>query len=156
MTQKQPASLAGILSALGGLSVSDLKAVRAAADRLLGSPAATAGPLWGILTAALGVKLPYDRFTKTQAYKAWVKNEAVVVSFIASTWPDLPKVQENALMNFLITEVLLPDLKGRGLPVTVGTVALNLGSLPHVFDHGFPDYRASGMSHLILKAMVRK
>jgi hypothetical protein len=155
MTQKQPASLASILSALGGLSVNELKAVRAAADRLLGAPAATTGPLWGIVTAQLGVKLPYDRFQKTAAYKAWVKNEPLVVSFVAATWPNLSKVEGLALMNYLI-EMLLTDLKGRGVPVTVGTVALNLGSLPYLLDHAFPDYRKSGMAHLILKAMVRK
>lgn len=144
-----------VLSALGGLSISELQAVRAAADRLLGSPAGTASPLWGVVTTALGVQLPFTRFQKTAAYKSWLKNEPVVVSFVAATWPNLSKVQEMAIMNYLIG-MLLDDLKGRGVPVTVGTIALNLGSIPHLLDHAFPDYRSAGLAHLILKAMMRK
>lgn len=147
--------LSAILALLPALSRADLLAVRAAADGLLGSLTATAGPLYGVLTDALGVKMPFGRFKQTPASKNWVENETLVVSFIDATWPGLSKVEQMAVMRLLV-EMLIAELKERKVPATVGAAAVNLGLIPQVLDKGFPDYRQAGMANLILKAMAKR
>lgn len=148
-------TLSKILAALPALSRRDLGLVRGAADRLLGASAGTAGPLYSALQTATGSNIPFSRFQKTAAAKSWVENETATVSFIDSTWPDLGKVQRNALMIYLLGLIVL-DLKSRKIPATLGSVAMNLNSLPQIFEANFPDYRECGLAHLVLKAMVQK
>lgn len=147
-------TLTELIAALPALSQQELGLVRAAADRLL-TPQASQSPLYAAVAAAAGVHLPYGRFVKTAAYKAWAKNEPEALRFISSVWPNLSKVQLNAMMIYL-SEMLATDLRNRNVPVTVGTLAANLGSLPQVFDNNFPGYREAGLGHLVLKAMCKK
>ena len=54
----------------------------------------------------------------------------------------------------LCVGLLINDLKQLSVPVTLGTVCSNLARVPQVFDQQFPDYRQSGMAHIILKQMM--
>lgn len=129
--------------------------LRAALDRLLGAPVALAGPLYGAVIAAAGIKLPFNRFLATKAGKSYPENEKLVLGWLDSTWPGIHQVQKQALLSFLVMQ-LADDLRARKLPVTVSTLAFNLGSLPSLCDRCFPGYIASGCAEIVLKAMVRK
>jgi len=139
-----------LISALPALSQQELRLVRAAADRLLGQQSYAASPLYAALAAAAGSRLPFARFQKTAAFKVWVKNEPEAMAFIAETWPGLNKVQLYTMMIYL-AEMLRDYLRDRKVPVTVGTLAVNLGSLPQAFDENFPGYRTAGLAHLVVR-----
>lgn len=132
-----------------------MQALRAALDRLLGAPAATASPLYDAVLSAAGVKMPFARFLATKAGRSWAENEKLVLGWLDQTWPGIHQVQKLALLNFLLQQLAL-DLKHRKLPITVSTLAFNLGSVPSVCEKCFPDYIRSGMANVILKAMVRR
>jgi len=55
-----------------------------------------------------------------------------------------------------LLEALIDDLKGRGVPVSLGTVTINLSRLPEIYDLIFPGYRQAGLSHLVLEAMKKE
>ena len=78
-----------LLSALPGLTRGEMLALRAALDRLLGAPQATAGPLYDAVISAAGVKLPFSRFLATKAGKSWAENEKLVVEWLDATWPGI-------------------------------------------------------------------
>jgi hypothetical protein len=141
-----------LLATLPSLSKHDLALVRGAADRLLGVSAATAGPLYDALTNVLRLKLGFAQFQRTATYKIWQKAEPGVVSFMNEGWPGLSKVATMALMTYLL-ELLVSDLKGRGVPVSLGAVVSNLGRLPEVFDNNFPGYAEAGLCGLVFNAM---
>ena len=152
---QSPLTLTNLLSALPGLTRGEMLTLRAALDRLLGAPQATAGPLYDAVISAAGVKLPFSRFLATKAGKSWAENEKLVVEWLDATWPGIRDVQKAAVLRFLLQQ-LVTDLKRRQLPVTVSTLAFNLGSLPSLCEKCFPDYIGSGLAKIILKAMVRK
>jgi hypothetical protein len=154
-TPQSQLTMTSLLSALPGLPRRDLLTLRAALDRLLGAPAATAGPLYDAVLSAAGVKLPFSRFLATKAGKSYSENEKLVLGWLDQTWPGIHQVQKVALLNFLLGQLVL-DLKRRQLPVTVSTLAFNLGSVPALCEKCFPDYIGSGLAEIILKAMVRK
>lgn len=148
--------VAEIIAALPSLSKPELAAVKAAADRLLVGPVGTATPLYEALQAVARVRLPYDRFIKSKAGQGWPERQKQAMTFVQATWPELPKVQKQPLLRFLLS-LLADDLKRRNITVSMGTMALNVGELPRVVDQSFPGYRLRGESaSLMLKAMVRK
>ena len=143
-----------LIAVLPSMSKHELAVLRGAIERLLGHQASPASPLYAALTAVAGVKLPYQRFQASASYKAWPQNEKLVLTFIRDTW-DPTKVTEAALSQYLMG-LLADDLKGRGLPVSVGTLAVNISSIPQVFEQAFPGYRAAGLAQWVLANMVRK
>ncbi len=148
-------SLSDVLPLLPALNKRDLLLVRAAVDRLLGAAEAPAGLLYDAVMAVARVKMPFSKFRGSKAYKGWAANEKLVLGFVDETWGKLNKVLYNALLVYLI-EMLADDLKRRHVPVSVGSLAFNLSSVPEVFDRNFPGYTEAGLSPLILEAMVRK
>ena len=60
---------------------------------------------------------------------------------------------KNSQLAFLkmLFELLADDLKERGINPSIGIMVVNLGRIPEVIDAAFPDYRASGMTDLILR-----
>jgi hypothetical protein len=146
-------NLSKLLAQLAALSKHELVVVRAAVERLIGQPA-TAGPLYDALLAVAGVKMPYGRFQQGKAYKTYVENEKLVTAFIETTWPYLSKVELLSVTHWLV-EQLSFSLILRKVPVSVTSLALNLSSIPTVFDNCFPGYRSAGKAYLVLKAMVR-
>ena len=60
---------------------------------------------------------------------------------------------KNSQLAFLkmLFELLADDLKERGVNPTVGIMVASLGRIPELIDAAFPDYRASGMTDLILR-----
>jgi hypothetical protein len=153
---KPKLELRDIMPALPALSKRELTLLRAAADHLLGKPTATVGPLYSVLLTVTGSQLPFDKFQRSQAYKSWLENEKLFNAFVTDAWGEsLKKVTETALMTYLVG-LLADDLKRRGVPVSVGTLAVNLGSAQQVFDTNFPGYRDAGLAHVILDQMVRR
>lgn len=150
--------LGTVLGILPQLSQTELATVRAALDHLLVSKVDdldTTSPLYAAMATLLGVKLSFRDFHNVQAYSTWKKVAPGIVTFISETWPDLTKVAKLAMMSFLL-EALIDDLKGRGVPVSLGTVTFNLSRLPEIYDLIFPGYRQAGLSHLVLGAMKKE
>lgn len=143
-----------ILAALPMLDATDLAAVRAAADRLLGTPQPSK-PLYSHLQAVAGVKTPYASFTKSSFAKALTTGEKNFNEFIDTNWPDLNKVTRNAITIYLLT-LLRDDLKARGVPQGLVSLIFSLAQMQRVFDQAFPGYRENGLCQKILAAMVRR
>lgn len=150
-----PLTLTSLVSALQGLSRADLVTLRAAADRLLNAPAATAGPLYEAVNRVSGAPIPFKAFLATTQGKNWEANEQLVLAWVDATWPKIKDVQKLGLLDFLVAR-LADDLKDRKIPVSVGSLTLNLGSIPQIFNKCFPGYVGAGLADAVLKAMVRK
>lgn len=148
-----------VLSLLPVLSQSELATVRTAVDQLLVSSGAVSNKhelFYDALTGALNIRIPYERLPR-QMHKAWDKNAPVVVQFMEATWPVTQdgKITRLAMMKFLIN-MIIDELKAQRVPISVGTVITNLHRVEEVFDRHFPDYRKSGITGVIIKAMERK
>lgn len=151
-------SLIKLLAALPHLKQTELATLRAAIDHLLVhrvDDLDTTSPLYAAMAKLLGVGLSYRDFHNVVSFKTWRKSAPAVVSFIEATFPTATKVAKIAMMTFLL-EALIDDLKSRGVPITLGTVTINLDRLPQLFDSAFPDYRQAGMSHLVIEAMKKR
>lgn len=151
-------NLGELLGVLPKLSQQELAAVRAAIDHLLVSQIDeldTTAPLYSAMTALLGVRLSYRDYHNNVNYKTWKRSAPAVVTFIEDTWPEASKVAKLALMTFML-EALIADLKGRGVPISIGTVTLHLARVPQVFEQEFPDYIRSGLAHVVLTAMKKE
>lgn len=159
-------NLSKVLAALPGLSKPDLGAVRAAADSLLGprggslvSPTeGAATPLFDAMMRALGLRLGFAAFQATATYKSYKRGASAVAVFLgdAALKPFFKdRVTGNAFMTLLI-DCLIDDLKGRHVPISLGTLCNNLERAPAVFRTAFPDYIENGHSGIILKAMTKE
>jgi hypothetical protein len=146
--------LLSIMPLLPLLSQRDLTLVRAAADRLLNASAAPPGALYDALLTVVGATLPFTRFQKSAAYKNWSENERQLQAFI-NTFGTMNKVTERSLMLYLL-DMLKVDLMTRKIPISIGTLAMNVGSIPAVFDLNFPGYREAGLAKMVLKSMVHR
>lgn len=147
-----------VLALLPGLTQQELATVRAATDHLLVhqlDELDTTSPLYATLAELLGLGLSFRDFHNVQSYSTWRKVAPKVVSFIEATWPSATKVAKLAMMSFMV-EALMDDLKGRGVPLTLATVTMNLARVPMIFDQEFPNYRESGKAHLVLEAMTKR
>lgn len=148
-----------VLSLLPVLSQSELATVKTAAEQLLVSSGAGSDEpdlLYDALRAVLNVKLPYSRLPSSMR-KVWDKNAPIVVHFMEVTWKvtKAQKVMRLAIMKFLVN-LVIDELKAQRVPISLGTVITNLHRIEEVYDRAFPDYRKSGLSGLIIKAMERK
>lgn len=146
-----------VLAALPKLSQPELASVRAALEHLLVHQVDeldTTSPLYIAMSELLGVGLSFRDFHNAQSYSTWRKVAPKVVAFMEATFPHTTKVTKFAMMTFML-EALMDDLKGRGVPLTLSTVTVNLARLPALFDQEFPGYRESGKAHLVLKAMTK-
>jgi len=146
-----------IIAALPALTAHDLRAIRAAADALLGPVATPAPILFDAMVRLLGLRLPYSRFQANSRFKAWQHGEALVTNFVHDTWPEIEnsKVAQTAMQSFLL-DILISDLKKRNLPVSPGVIAVNLERIPQCFEAAFPGYRDGGWAKLILNSMLRR
>lgn len=150
-------NLSELLGALPTLSHEELATVRGAIDHLLSKRSEGDDPtipLFNSILKVLSKQMAFSTFTGTSAYRAWKANAPVCVSFIETTWPEASKVAKGALMVILI-DMLIDDLQGRGVPVTIGTITNNLDRIPQLFDLAYPDYIKMGMAHVVLKALER-
>ena len=146
-----------ILAVLPSLQQHELATIKAAINHLLVKQiddVDTTSPLYEAMANLLGVGLSFRDFHNVTSYSTWKKSAPHVVSFIEKTYPQATRVAKLAMMTFLL-EALIDDLKGRGVPITLGTVTVNLERLPALYDQCFPGYRESGMAHLVLKSMKR-
>lgn len=144
-----------VLGMLPSLNQQELATIRAAIDHLLirqVDELDTTSPLYSTMAQLLGVGLSYRDFHNVQAYSTWRKVAPKVVAFIEETFPQATKVAKTAMMSFML-EALMEDLKGRGVPLTLSTVTVNLSRLPQIFDSEFPGYRENGLAHLVLESM---
>jgi hypothetical protein len=152
-------SLATVLSELAKLNKKELATVRAAIEQLLGPDKALASPpvaltLYEAVRVAGGQdKLPLERVKRF----GWVRFSTEAALFIESTWPQAKhnKIVRMGLERLLIS-LLIEDLRGKNINITVGSVVRNLGRLPEVFDSEFPGYRINKLQSLILKAMEKR
>lgn len=147
-------SLASIVAELTRLEARELDAVIAACTKLKGQQR-TEDPhahLLGVIGHAVGDPLAYTKFKRSKEKREWRSSAAGVVSFVQDAWPGLRRVGHHAVLAFMI-DILIKDMKKQDMPVNLTTVCNNLGRAPQVFDAAFPDYRQSGMQHMILKAM---
>lgn len=144
-----------ILAKLPRLSQKELSTVKAACDSLLDKPK-DSPVLYLTMLDFLGQNGPsYVSFQKTVSWRPWQQNQQIVSSFVSSLWPGLSKVQEVALTHFLLS-LLADDLKYLEVPVSIGSLSVNLGRLPELFDRSFPGYRENGLAGIVLSSMVSR
>ena len=149
-----------VLAALPGLSKPDLAAIRAAADSLLGSQVSAgeqaATPLFDALQRALGLRLGWAEFQRTATYKPYKRGAHAIAGFLGSTFPMAENRSiRNALHSFML-ECLMDDLKGRKVPISLGSMCSNLERTPEVFKAAFPGYIEGGLAHLIIQRMTKE
>lgn len=146
--------LAEVLKLLPKLSQQELLLLKAAIEELVSQPDdAPEHPLWGVVTKAVGMAAPWAVFKTSRGnYRLWNKYAPAIDAFLDTQFPAATKLQRHALLTFIISS-LIADLKGRGVPITIGIVIKNLGRFIQVFDDQFPGYLESGLAHLILRAL---
>jgi len=156
--------LSTILAALPALSQNDLAAVKAAADSLItpsgrATAAANEGaaiPLFDAITHALGLRMGFAAFQATGTYKSYRRGARAIDDFLAENLAEAcDRVSRNAMLSLLV-ECLIDDLKGRHVPISMGSVSNNLERAPQVFRAAFPGYIENGLGHLIFSQMTRK
>lgn len=150
--------LSELLGVLPKLSLEELATVRATIEHLLGQrqAATPTAPkpeiaLYEAARAIVGGPMAYGPFANSVAGRAWAKNAPSAVAFI-DTFPTDRRVSRNALDTFMLG-LIVDDLKAKRIPVSMGTIANNLGRLKQLFDQGYPGYIESGMQHVVLKAL---
>lgn len=155
-----------ILAALPSLSKPDLRAIAAATGALLAgghhpSPQAPSGPqgwLFEALAGALNRPLTHDRFSVSAAGQHFKQNAPIALAFMQKAFGATAmgnKITALAIMRSLLS-LLISDLLERGVPITPGTLASNLGRLDEVFDRAYPGYLTNGIASLVLRAIKRK
>ena len=145
-----------IIGALPTLSQSDLTAIKAVTVALLGHglPDAVNGPngpsawLFEALAGVLGVSYGLQ----SGSAKQFNKSAPVFLKFVEEHFSSslTKKVNGVAVMRTLLM-LIIDDLKGRGVPVSLGSVIVNMPRMPEVFDTAFPNYLSSGLAALIIK-----
>jgi len=68
---------------------------------------------------------------------------------------DANRLTQTAFLTFLMS-LLTNMLTAYGTKPSVRTMILNLDKLPKAFDEEFPDYRLSGLGHMVLRRFQRK
>jgi hypothetical protein len=142
------------ISQLPTCNKQELTLLIAAAQRLLGDEAVP-GPLFDVLVHASGNMIPFRSFSRSRAYKTWVEHEALVMHFLGVHWPTANKVTLNSLKHFLF-KMLVDDLRKRKIRVTIGTLALNAGQIPGIFEQSFPGYLSAGLAPMVMMMVVGK
>jgi hypothetical protein len=150
-----------ILALLPKLSPNGLKAIRAACDGLIGTPATPlAGTpqngLYDALMAVTGQRLGWQRFKASQPGKHFAANEAAFLSFMNGAFPLAMKKQvtAQAVMRSVL-DLIAADLRAKQVPVTAGTLATNLPRAAEIFRAAFPGYLENRLGDFIVEAMKR-
>jgi len=155
---KKSSALSTIIGLLPSLSSKELATVEAAIAQLrpknIKAASSNEQCLYTAITSQT-VPLNWGAFQKTVAYRDFQKYRPMVTKFICQTFTIRARVQFLALCNQLVS-LVISDLNEKKLPASIGMVCSNLGRAPALFDAAFPDYRKSGLSDLILRAMERK
>src|SRR5215469_8923731 len=147
--------IATITSNLPNYPKKELRVLRSQIDKIL-SKNDPPGPLFEVLLRAGGNGgIPFSTFRQSGCYKAWKRDESLVMDFITKYWPRRKQVEINALKHFLFS-LLGRDLKERGVKVTVTMLAFNVGDIPALFERGFPGYLEAGLANVILKRLVNR
>jgi hypothetical protein len=84
----------------------------------------------------------------------WKVNADNMAYFIDHNFPHVKKVIRLALFKTCIG-LVIDHLRSRDVPVTFGTVWVDLVRVPELFDAQFPGYRDAHLGHLIVKAMLK-
>lgn len=148
-----------ILAGLPKLPPDDLKAIIATAQTLLaaqsGAFTAPAGTLAALVIDAISGALNGTASLQTLPAALVKRLEGRLTDFKAFLdrdfrgWDDNKTRQKAFLLRLF--ELLREDLIHIHIKPTYSTMINTLPRMPEVFDAAFPDYRASGMGHLILK-----
>jgi hypothetical protein len=146
-------TLQSIIAELPNLKEQELKLVKAAIEELLQPEEPSV--LYTALCRTVKQNLPFDAFARSRAFSRYKLNEKLVLEFVRFNWPDLSQVREQGLLCSLL-QLLVGYLGGKNIPVSIGTVALNLHQLPTVVEQAFPGYLAAGLGPLLLQTLVPK
>ncbi len=142
-----------IIKALPNLKQQELRQLRAVINSLLGQGPVDDCPLvYDALCNAVGQGRPFAAFKRTAAIGPWRANAPAVMGFIEATWPGVQVNLQRGLLN-LCLKLLAEALHRQKLPVTYHTMTVNLHRVPEAFDYAFPDYRQTGMAHVVLNAL---
>jgi len=153
-----------ILAALPTLTRADLEAVHATAASLLGARGAMvastatspAADLFEALSGHLNVTAAYATVAGTKPGKLLIKNAPAAYKFFNAHFPgwDESRVTKLAFLH-MFADLLVSDLKERGVTPTFGIIVANLIRLPEVFENAFPGYLENGMGHLVVKNITK-
>jgi hypothetical protein len=139
-----------LIKQLPKLTQSELKLLRLAIDELsVRKDDEGESYLYSALLKATGSRTPYSLFMKTTAYPHWRRHLPDIERFIATNFPSANRITGLALATFTL-QALCQDLKRRNVPISMGSVAKNLGRFADVFEDQFPGYLSSGLGPLIL------
>lgn len=152
-----------ILAVLPSLSPQELTELQSVIGQLLNNaPQAVADafvcrPLFDALTSALGVRIALSQFVQGNMYRHWQKHAPVAMTLISEQWPGPhTRLIEGALYR-LIIDLVVTDLQKRlGHQPSIGMVITNLGRVPQLYDNAYPGYRESGISRLVLEALIKQ
>lgn len=99
----------------------------------------------------------YESFRQTAAFKPWKKGIKEVDLFLNTKFGkySFKKTDKHALCRLLF-RTMLEEMRERGIPISLGSVAANVIRIPEMFERAFPGYLESGLAHLIPLAMKRK
>lgn len=142
--------LSEIIKQLPRLSQQELKTLRLAINELSTRKDDEGESfLYTALLKVTGSRTPYAIFMKTSGYQHWKRHLPDIERFIATNFPLANRITGLALATFTL-QALCQDLKGRNVPISMGSVAKNLGRFADVFEDQFPGYLSSGLGPLIL------
>ncbi len=151
-----------ILAALPALNHTDLQAVAAVTGKLLADTAdGVAGDpakwLYEALAGMLGLPFSYDYMQRQHSAKQFNANAPVFLAFMTANLGERvfhKKVVCIAVMNTLL-QLICDDLKAKRVPVTLGTVSMNLPRIATVFEQAFPGYIESNLASMAVKVLHR-
>jgi hypothetical protein len=147
-----------ILAALPGLEPADLKAISAALVSLQGGAAThEAPPLKGAqaavfeaLQAATRTPMGWPKFSRSASAKHFAQNAPVFTEFMGRAFGPVAKQRTAALaLAKLLVGLLAADMAQRKVPVSMGSLALNLHNVEAAFDRAYPGYVQAGICSIV-------
>jgi hypothetical protein len=146
--------LADVLKLLPKLNQQELLTLKAAIEEFANqTDDIPEPPIWAVVTKAVGVPAPWNVFKNSREnFRLWQKHAPAIEVFLDHQFPTASKLQRHALLTFIVSS-LIDDLKGRGVPITIGTIVKNLGRFIQVFEDQFPGYLGNGLAHMILRSL---
>lgn len=154
-----------ILASLTALDNEALSAISVACSALLNSRHPDSTPandplawLFEALQATLRVRYgPRWLQTSTGRYFAGTHGGQAAIKVLNDLFPEVmkKKVGAQAMMRWLI-EMIVLDLKKKGVSISTGGVVRNLGRARFILMAAFPDYIESGMSSIIADHIINR
>ena len=157
-----------ILAALPKLGQNDLKAIKAVIEAILNGPQMATGALnefegrcyealRDCLTSRGLIAPPFASINSTTYGKAFRDNSIDFITYLNLNFPTVLKnrVSSVAMMRFAL-DLLADDLTKKEIPVTVGSMAVNMLRIGQVLRAAFPGYFEAGMQHLIARRMTHE